>query len=57
MNLLVNAAQAIEKRGAINIKTSANNDHVEIRIRDTGSSIPDKALGKIFDPFFTTKPE
>ncbi|MCU1233658.1 MAG: response regulator receiver sensor signal transduction histidine kinase [Candidatus Solibacter sp.] len=30
--------------------------HVEIRIRDNGTGIPESALHKIFNPFFTTKP-
>jgi two-component system NtrC family sensor kinase len=55
LNLLVNAAQSIEKRGEIKIKTRANNGYVEIMISDTGAGIPKENLPKIFDPFFTTK--
>ena len=55
MNILVNAAQAIEKKGIINISTKAENNFVEIKISDTGSGISEKNLSKIFDPFFTTK--
>ncbi len=55
MNILVNAAQAIEKQGEINIKTRHVNGHVEIAISDTGSGIEEENLNKIFDPFFTTK--
>jgi len=55
MNLLVNAAQAIEKQGEICISTRADNGHVEIKISDTGTGISKENLSKIFDPFFTTK--
>lgn len=55
MNLLVNAAQAIEKQGEIKIATRTDNGNVEITIADTGSGIPQENLHKIFDPFFTTK--
>jgi signal transduction histidine kinase len=55
MNILVNAAQAIENKGEIRITTRADNEHVEIRISDTGTGIPPDVLPKIFDPFFTTK--
>jgi signal transduction histidine kinase len=55
MNILVNAAQAIEKKGEITIRTSQVDDQVEVRISDTGSGIPEENLQKIFDPFFTTK--
>jgi PAS domain S-box-containing protein len=55
MNILVNAAQAIEDKGEIRITTRADNGHVDIRISDTGKGIPPDVLPKIFDPFFTTK--
>lgn len=55
MNILVNAAQAIERNGEIRIDTELNDDVVEIRISDTGCGIPEKNLTRIFDPFFTTK--
>ncbi len=55
MNILINAAQAIEEKGEIHIRTKGDNDHVEIRIRDNGSGIKKEILTKIFDPFFTTK--
>jgi signal transduction histidine kinase len=55
MNILVNAAQAIENKGEIRITTRADNEHVEIKISDTGTGIPPDVLPKIFDPFFTTK--
>ncbi|MBW2339985.1 MAG: PAS domain S-box protein [Deltaproteobacteria bacterium] len=55
MNLLVNAAHAIEDKGEIRITTRHDNGHVEIRISDTGCGIPPDVLTKIFDPFFTTK--
>ena len=56
MNILVNAAQAIQDRGTITIRTSrAGANAVKIAISDTGSGIPPEHLSKIFDPGFTTK--
>ena len=55
MNILVNAAQAIEKKGDIHIRTQTVDGHVEVMISDTGCGISAENLGKIFDPFFTTK--
>ncbi len=55
MNLLLNAAQAIEKEGRIRIKTYTNNSNVYVCISDNGCGIPPENLPKLFDPFFTTK--
>jgi PAS domain S-box-containing protein len=55
MNILVNAAQAIEGQGSIFIQTAIKNDFISVIIRDTGTGIPAENLQKIFDPFFTTK--
>lgn len=56
MNLLINAAQAIETWGTITIGTRADEKHVVISISDTGCGIPEEQMEKIFEPFFTTKP-
>ena len=55
INLIVNAAQAIEDKGEIILKTFIKNDFVYVEISDTGSGIPKEEINKIFDPFFTTK--
>lgn len=65
VNLINNACYALsEKQGLstdkylpqIFISTHNNPDHMEIRIRDNGTGIGQKHMGKIFDPFYTTKP-
>ncbi|RMB60519.1 sensor histidine kinase [Dokdonia sinensis] len=55
MNILSNAIQAIEGTGSIFITTESNGDDVLIKIRDTGSGMPEAVKQKIFEPFFTTK--
>ena len=57
MNLLVNAAHAIEERGEITISTErCDADTIRILISDTGHGIPPESQKRIFEPFFTTKP-
>jgi PAS domain S-box-containing protein len=56
MNLLVNAAHAVETKGIITIRTGTQDDHVWIEITDNGKGIPPENLKRIFEPFFTTKP-
>ena len=56
LNLVTNAAQAIDKRGEIVITTKVyEGDKVAISVADTGCGIPQENLHKIRDPFFTTK--
>ncbi len=55
MNLLVNAAHAIEKQGEINVKTWHADGDIFVSISDTGCGIPQDKLSRIFEPFFTTK--
>jgi two-component system NtrC family sensor kinase len=59
MNIILNAAQAMNGKGKLMLKTcvSAATKTVEIEIADTGPGIPPDVLPQIFDPFFTTKEE
>jgi signal transduction histidine kinase len=56
LNILTNAAQAIEEKGSIHARTYHDEENVYIGIRDSGKGIATEHLEKIFDPFFTTKP-
>lgn len=56
MNLIVNAAQAMESQGTITITTKIDGANAVLEFRDNASGIPANKIGSIFDPFFTTKP-
>lgn len=56
MNLLVNAAHAMEAAGTITLRTRQEGDCVIIQVADTGKGIEQAHLNRIFEPFFTTKP-
>ncbi|AYH43264.1 ATP-binding protein [Azoarcus sp. DN11] len=55
MNLLVNAAHAIEDHGRIALRTGYDETHVWVEVEDTGKGIRPEHLSRIFEPFFTTK--
>lgn len=56
MNLLVNAAHAIESHGRIVLSTAYDDASITVSVSDSGSGIAPEYLGRIFEPFFTTKP-
>lgn len=65
LNLFNNAFYAVSEKKrriedgyepAVQVTTKQNNSRVEIRVKDNGIGIPQKALEKIYQPFFTTKP-
>jgi len=57
INLIVNAAEAMDGNGQLTLTTffNAKDVTIEIDIKDTGCGISEKDMEKIFDPFFTTK--
>jgi len=56
INIVRNAAQAMEFRGTLTIETSlADDGTARVSIADTGPGIPEEARSRIFEPFFTTK--
>jgi signal transduction histidine kinase len=56
LNLLNNAAQAIDGFGQILLKTWADDSAVFVSLQDSGRGMTPEVLARIFDPFFTTKP-
>jgi two-component system NtrC family sensor kinase len=57
INIVINAADAMEENGVLTIETcrASRSQEILIRIGDTGKGIPDDVLPFIFEPFFTTK--
>jgi two-component system NtrC family sensor kinase len=55
LNLLVNAAQALEKPGTITVRTWCDGDNVFVSVADTGKGMTAEVVQKVFEPFFTTK--
>ncbi|MEK6798723.1 MAG: ATP-binding protein, partial [Planctomycetota bacterium] len=54
-NLIQNAIDAMPRGGRLSIATGIVDDHVVIRVADTGPGLPEP-LEKVFEPFYTTKP-
>jgi two-component system NtrC family sensor kinase len=57
LNMIINAAEAMEEGGKLTLDTRLNSteNFIEISITDTGDGIPEENFDKLFDPFFTTK--
>ncbi len=57
VNLITNACHAMSAGGQVTLVTRREGQEVVAQVRDTGTGIDPKHLGRIFEPFFTTKEE
>lgn len=55
LNILINAVQAIDKQGKIQIKTWQRDKMQYVAISDDGCGMPAEVCAQVFEPFFTTK--
>lgn len=56
LNLINNAAQAIEGEGLVTVTTRREGPMILVDVADTGSGIAPEVLPHIFEDYFTTKP-
>ena len=54
-NLLRNAAEAMQGRGAIDVAVTRDGGGLVVTIADHGSGVPDELRQRVFEPYFTTK--
>ncbi len=57
LNLLLNAAHALDDGGRVEVTVARHRAGVSISIRDTGRGIPLGNIERIFEPFYSTRPE
>ena len=57
LNLLLNAAQAIDSGGTIHVAIEGVEDHVIVNVSDTGGGISADVRRRMFEPLFSTKPQ
>jgi len=55
INLVVNALQAVERNGRVDVRVRSEGDCCIIEVRDTGPGVPPDRLTAIFEPYYTTK--
>ena len=55
LNILLNAAQAMQGAGRISVRAASDGARCGIEIADSGPGIPKELLARVFEPFFTTK--
>lgn len=55
INLITNAAHAVDEAGEVVVRTRRGDDRVAIEVADSGPGVPEADRARIFEPFFTTK--
>ncbi len=55
LNLLLNAAEAMGRRGEVEVRIAAGDGRCEVTVADRGPGIGPDVREKMFQPFFTTK--
>ena len=55
-NIISNAADAMEGKGELKVKTHRSGGEIVVSITDNGPGIPPEVCDSLFDPFVTTKP-
>ncbi len=55
LNLMSNACQAMDGKGAVEVSSRLVGPMIRVAVRDNGPGIPQDVLNRIFEPFFTTK--
>lgn len=55
VNLLLNAADAVDGKGKITVRTGASGGGAWVEVADNGPGIPPEVKSRILEPFFTTK--
>jgi signal transduction histidine kinase len=56
-NLLVNAADAVEDSGRVQVRVLGGEAGPDVRVSDDGAGIAPEDVPRLFSPRFTTKPE
>ena len=55
LNIIVNAIEAMDEMGSLNISTKAFNDRCIVKISDNGKGLSKEDASRLFEPYFTTK--
>jgi signal transduction histidine kinase len=55
LNLLLNAVQAIDGPGTVNVQIGSHDDCAVVTVSDTGRGMTEQQQAQIFRPFFTTR--
>jgi len=55
LNLVLNAIQACDRGGRVEISLSTSGDEALLAVEDTGPGVPEEIRAEVFEPFFTTR--